>query len=302
MDSIKSLGLQEKNLKRRDNARKRRSDWYRVLLTFVALLVVGVVLGVVVTIAVKGAGAVNWTFLTQEPQQNMTKGGIAPMILGSIYLLVGTLLTTLPLGVLGGVFLAEYAGAKKWVGLARALITSLAGTPSIIYGLFGFAVFVLMITQQATLLAGIMTLSVMALPIVVLSTETALRNVPQSQIDGGYALGLTRWQVVWRVALPQAIPGIMTGLVLATGRAMGEAPPILLTAGIFYTSAQPEFQRILSEPVMNLPYHLTEAIKQSTAFTEQQVWGTCLVLLTLMLLLNLTAILIRARQRKKRTA
>ncbi len=298
MDAIKSLDA-EKAIAR-DAGRQR---WSNVGRAFLALLGIGVallVLSTVMLILVKGIGSVNLEFLTQQPRENMSKGGIAPMILGSFYLLVGTLALTLPIGILGGVYLAEYAGTKRWVGTLKATIMSLAGTPSIIYGLFGFAVFVLMVTKKATLMAGILTLATMAVPIVVLSTEAAIRAVPQSQIEGSYALGLTRWQTIWRVILPQAMPGILTGVILASGRAMGEAPPILLTAGIFYTTIQPSFGKILNEPVMNLPYHVTEAIKQTTAFTEAQVWGTCLVLLGFMLVLNLTAIILRSRSRRIR--
>ncbi len=298
MDAIKALNAEAAIS--RDAGRQRWSTIGRV---FLALLGVGVallVLSTVLLILVKGIGSVNLEFLTQQPRENMSKGGIAPMILGSFYLLVGTLALTLPIGILGGVYLAEYAGTKRWVGTLKATIMSLAGTPSIIYGLFGFAVFVLMVTKKATLMAGILTLATMAVPIVVLSTEAAIRAVPQSQIEGSYALGLTRWQTIWRVILPQAMPGILTGVILASGRAMGEAPPILLTAGIFYTTIQPSFGQILNEPVMNLPYHVTEAIKQTTAFTEAQVWGTCLVLLGFMLVLNLTAIILRSRSRRIR--
>ncbi len=300
MDSIRDLGNDSKQTRDRDRLRMRRSAVFGFLMSAIGIGIALMVLAIVFAIVIKGAPMINWTFLTHNPEENMSAGGIAPMIMGSIYLLVGTLIVTLPLGVFGGIFLAEYAGSRSWVGIARALVTSLAGTPSIIYGLFGFAVFVLAITQKATLMAGILTLSTMAIPIVVLSTEAAIRAVAQSQVDGGYALGLTRWQVMWRVVLPQAIPGIMTGVILATGRAMGEAPPILLTAGIFYTTTQPAFHKVLNEPVMNLPYHLTEAIRQTTAFRDEQVWGTCLVLLMLMLVLNITAIVLRSRQRRHR--
>lgn len=298
MDAIKSLDA--KSAIARDAGRHRWSSIGRAFLAFLGIGVAMLVLSTVLLIFSQGIGSVNLEFLTEQPRENMSKGGIAPMILGSFYLLVGTLMLTLPLGILAGVYLAEYAGTRRWVGFLKATIMSLAGTPSIIYGLFGFAVFVLMVTKKATLMAGILTLTTMAIPIVVLSTEAAIRAVPQSQIEGAYALGLTRWQTIWRVILPQAMPGILTGVILASGRAMGEAPPILLTAGIFYTTIQPSFGQILDEPVMNLPYHVTEAIKQTTAFTEDQVWGTCLVLLGFMLVLNLTAIILRSRSRRIR--
>ena len=296
MDAIKQLD--SSSVIDRDRRRQGKSGFGRGFLTLVGLSVAALVIGVVLLIVVRGISIVNLEFLTQGPRDNMQKGGIAPMIRGSFYLLAGTLGLTLPLGVLGGIYLAEYAGSKRWVSLLKSIVMSLAGTPSIIYGLFGFAVYVLIITRQSTLMAGILTLATMALPIVVLSTEAAIRAVPQSQLDGAYALGLTKWQTIWSVVLPQALPGILTGVILASGRAMGEAPPILLTAGIFYTTIQPNFTEILSKPVMNLPYHVTEAIKQSSTFSEGQVWGTCLVLLCFMLLLNLVAIVLRSRYRR----
>lgn len=301
MDAISGLGRNSDALRRRDASRTRRSEGYRWLLTIVGMGVALLVLSVVFTVIARGVGMLNWTFITHAPENNMTEGGIAPIIAGSLYLLLGTLLVTLPIGILGGIFLAEYAGTKRWVGTAKSLITSLAGTPSIVYGLFGYATFVLLTTRSFSLTAGILTLAAMAIPIVVLSTETAIKSVPQSQIDGAYALGMTRWQTIWKVVLPQAVPGIMTGLMLATGRAMGEAPPILLTAGVFFATLQPRGLEIFTNPVQNLPYHLTEIIKQQANFTEQQVWGTCLVLLLFMLSINLFAILIRARQRRAKS-
>jgi phosphate transport system permease protein len=206
------------------------------------------------------------------------------------------------IGIPGGIFLAEYAGKGRVVRAIRSLVLSLAGTPSVVYGLFGFAVFVLLITKKSSLIAGWLTLSTMIIPVVVLNTETALKAVPQSQIEAALALGMSKWGAIWKVALPQALPGIMTGLVLASGRAAGEAPPILLTAGIFYTTQQPRGLSIITEPVMNLPYHISEAVKQSGTFKEQTVWGTCLVLMAIILLVNALALYVRSSQRRKNRA
>lgn len=266
----------------------------------VSLLVIVGILALIGTIIVRGAGAISWEFLTAPPDEGMSSGGIGPMIRGTMLLMLGSLVLVLPIGIGAGIFLAEYAGRGRWVHVARALITSLAGTPSIVFGLFGLAIFVLMLKMGASLQAGVMTLALMAMPVIVLNTEQAIRGVPDPMIEAGIALGLTRWQVMWRVVLPNALPGIMTGIVLATGRAAGEAPPILLTAGIWYTTQTGGLGLdTLREPVMNLPYHLAESYRQPKVVPESIVWGTCLVLMALILVLNLGAILIRARARRK---
>jgi len=301
VNAIAALGQRTEVLAQRDRARQRRSDVYRFSMGGLAFVVVIAILAIIVTITAKGAERFGWTFLTTPPKDFMADGGIWPMLKGSLLLMVGTLLAALPVGVLGGIFLAEYAGQKRWVDLARSLITSLAGTPSIVFGLFGLAIFVLMFQLKPSLLAGWLTLGVMSIPIVVLSTEQAIRSVPSAQVDAAISLGLTKWQTMVRVVLPQALPGIMTGVVLASGRAAGEAPPILLTAAVFYSTTETPFGwQMLREPVMNLPYHIAEGYRQPQAIPESIVWGTCLTLLLMVLGLNLTAILVRSRARHRR--
>ncbi len=265
------------------------------------------ILAVLLTIVVKGAPALSWEFLTARPDDGMRAGGISPMIRGTIYLMLGTFAFVLPIGVLAGVFLAEYAGRGKAVQVVRSLITSLAGTPSIIFGLFGLAVFVLWfkelgITEGTSLLAGWLTLAMMALPVITLSTESAMQRVPSALIDGGLAIGLTKWQVIWKIALPHALPGIMTGIVITVGRVAGEAPPILLTAGIYYaTQEAPLGLQTVKQPVMNLPYHLAEGYRQGSTIPEHLIWGTCLVLMILILLMTLGAIGVRSWARAHRS-
>lgn len=286
-------------LQRRDVLRTRRSIGYVALVGASGALVALLTLGVFVYIIARGLPAVSWEFVSALPRDGMTAGGIWPMIRGSLLLMAGTLLLVLPIGVFGGLFLAEYAGRSRLLASVRGLVTSLAGTPSIVYGLFGFAVFVLMFGKQTSLVAGCLTLTLMAVPVVVLATEAAVRSVPDALIDGGYALGMTRWQVMRRIVLPNALPGIMTGVVLASGRAAGEAPPILLTAGIFYQTEAPTWGwHVFREPVANLPYHLAEGYRQGTTIPERIIWGTCLVLIVFVLLFNLGALVLRARARR----
>ncbi len=298
---VLDLGALQEGLVARDRSRATRSRTHGLGLSLVGGAVLLMILTLIFTIVFKGAGRIDWEFLSKPPIEGMSAGGIWPMIRGSLLLMVGTLALTLPIGVMGGVFLAEYAGRSRWVNLVKSAITSLAGTPSIIYGLFGFAVFVLMFKFGVSLFAGWLTLTIMSLPLVILTTDEAIRAVPDSQVEGALALGMTRWQAMSRVVLPNAVPGIMTGLVLAVSRAAGEAPPILLTAGIYYSTQTPGLSlETLRLPVANLPYHLAEAYRQSSVIPEDIVWGTCFVLMSFVLFVNLGAILVRAHMRKRK--
>ncbi|MFZ4508233.1 MAG: phosphate ABC transporter permease PstA [Fimbriimonas sp.] len=295
------VSITKDQLASRDAARQRGSSGYLNLLKFGALLTAIIVFGIVFSIIFKGAPAITWEFLTAPPKDGMTAGGIAPMIRGSILLMFGTFLLVIPLGVLGGVCLAEYAGTGKLVGFMRACVTSLAGTPSVIYGLFGYAFFVLLLKLGTSLMAGWLTLMLLAMPVIVLSTEQAIKSVPDSLVEAGYALGLSRWQTMWKIILPNALPGIATGLILSSGRAAGEAPPIILTCGIYFegVARTAVTWETLKQPVSNLPYHVFEGYRQGGVIPERVVWGTCFTLIVFVLLLNLTAILLRARARSQ---
>jgi phosphate transport system permease protein len=283
--------------------RQGRSRIYTVWLGFCMAVICAVILGTVGTILIKGLPAVSWEFLSTPPREGMSQGGIWPQIKGSLLLMLGTFVFVLPVGVLAGVFLAEYAGDGRLSRLIRGCVTSLAGTPSIIYGLFGLAVFVLAFGWKISLLSGWATLAAFAMPVIVLSTEQAIKMVPDSLVEAALALGLTKWQTIWRVVLPNALPGIVTGMVLSTGRAAGEAAPIFLTAGIYYRSGDaPQGIDMVTSGIENLPYHLAEGYRQGGNIPADIIWGTCLVLLVLVLAINLGAILVRARSRRKRLA
>lgn len=280
--------------------RKLKDAFFIGALRVIAIVSIASVLAIIGVIIVKGLPAISWSFLTSPPQEGMTAGGIYPMIRGSLLLMVGTLMIVLPIGVLGGIFLAEYAGNNLFSRVIHASIVSLAGTPSVIFGLFGLAVFVIMMKMGVSLMAGCLTLALFTLPSVVFTTENAIRSVPESFIEAGMALGLSRWQIMWKIALPNALPGILTGVVLSTGRAAGEAPPILLTAGIYYATGNlPKGWDILKQPVANLPYHLAEGYRQGGVIPEAIVWGTCLTLMLFVLSLNIWAIMVRLRVRRK---
>lgn len=284
----------------RDSRRRAVSRGFELWLWSIGILVSLAIIALIVTIIVKGLPAMSWEFLTTGPREGMKEGGIWPMLRGSILLMVGTLIIVLPIGVFGGIFLAEYAGTSKFVNLFRACVVALAGTPSVIYGLFGLAVFVLLITKHTSLIAGWLTLAMFALPVIVLTTESAIKSVPESFVEAGISLGMSKWQVIRKIVLPAALPGIVTGLVLSTGRAAGEAPPILFTAGIYYSTAKLTFDfEMLKKPVANLPYHLAEGYRQGSVIPEKIIWGTCLTLMLFVLLINLAAIIVRGRARKR---
>jgi phosphate transport system permease protein len=215
-------------------------------------------------------------------------------------LMLGAFVMATPLGVFGGVCLAEYGERSRLMRLMHASVAALAGTPPIVYGLFGLAIFVLKFHFGVSLLAGWCTLTLFCVPAIVLTTEAALKTVPAALIDGGLALGLSRWQTLWRIALPYALPGILTGVILSLGRAVGEATPVLFTASVYYTTAETTLGwDTLRQPVANLPYYLAEGYRQPGVVPERLIWGACLTLIMLTLLLNAGAILIRSRMRRR---
>ncbi|HLO99468.1 MAG TPA: phosphate ABC transporter permease PstA [Fimbriimonas sp.] len=287
----------------RDASRQRGSFLGQSLLVGIGVGTSVAILVLIIVILAKGLPAMNWAFISSPPVEGMSAGGIWPMIRGSLLLMLGTLAIVLPIGILSGIFLAEYAGHSRFGNIVRGCVMALAGTPSIIYGLFGLAVFVLLLKMGMSLLAGWLTISLFALPMIVLTTDNAIRAVPDSLVDASLAMGLSRWQTMWKVVLPNALPGILSGVVLMTGRAAGEAPPILFTAGIYYSTADLSNDwSMLKQPVANLPYHLAEGYRQGGVIPEKIIWGTCLTLMGMVLLINLGAILLRSRMRWKSSA
>ena len=295
--------------------RARRSQ----LVAFVALgasalaIVVLAVLFVGVVV-VRGAPAINWEFLTAMPRDNMRAGGIMPVIVGSLYLVVVTMAMAMPVGVLAAVYLSEYARKGLLVRTIRVAILNLAGVPSIVYGLFGMGLFVMVIVpkvlqltgdggesgKSACLLAAAATMAVLVLPLVVATTEEALRQVPQGLRAASLALGATRWQTIWRVVLPNALPGILTGLMLAVGRAAGETAPILLTGAFFWMSHLPRPAEALFQPFMALPFHLFTVSTQMPDAPEQLRWGTALVLIAMVVGANSVGIALRSWLRRRK--
>jgi phosphate transport system permease protein len=245
-----------------------------------------------------GAEAISWEFLTRPPTDSMTKGGIFPCILGTFYLAAGAICFALPIGVASAVYMNEYAAKGRVLRIIRFGINNLAGVPSIVFGLFGLAFFCIVLGLGVSLLAGILTLGVLTLPVIIGATEEALKAVPDDYRKASLALGATQWQTIYRVVLPAAIPEILTGAILGLSRAAGETAPIMFTAAVFFTPVLPSS---LFDEVMALPYHIYVLATAGTdiALTRPLQYGTALVLIVLVCGMNLFAIITRSKMRKK---
>jgi phosphate transport system permease protein len=246
----------------------------------------------------KGLPAISWVFLMEGPKNSGTEGGIFPAILGTFYLMLGTIAAALPLGMASAIYLSEYARQGRFNRAVRLAIITLAGVPSIVFGLFGLGLFVLFLHFGASILAGSLTLACMVLPTIIVASEEALRAVPQYLREGSLALGAGKWQTIYKNVLPYAIPGMITGSVLGISRAAGETAPILLTAAAFYL---PKLPTSVFNQCMALPYHLYVLATQYPGADKVRSlqYGTALVLIVLVLGVNLGAILLRVHFRKK---
>lgn len=279
------------------NAAKMREKIAFSILGLVTLLVVVPILMIIVYIVRNSIGTISWEFITQSPRNGMKEGGIFPAIVGTIVLIVGTMLFSLPLGVLSAIYLVEYAKDNFFTRLVKLSVVNLSGIPSIVYGLFGFTLFVLFLKLGTSILAGSLTLAIMSLPVIITATKEALESVPLSFREISLSLGATRWQTVRYCVLPYAIPGILTGTVLSLSRAAGETAPILFTVAAFYL---PRLPRSVFDQVMALPYHLYVIATQVPNIPVALSFATCFVLIALVFLMNLVSIILRAHYRKKK--
>jgi len=245
----------------------------------------------------KGVGVISFEFLTAVPRKFMTAGGVAPAIVGTFYLTLGAILFALPLGLSCAIYLCEYSPKGVIVNIIRMSINNLAGVPSVVFGLFGLAVFVKIFGFGVSILSGALTLGILILPGIISVAQEALTAVPQSLREASLALGATHWQTIKKVVLPTAWPGILTGVILSVGRAAGETAPILFTAATFYSRSYPD--SIFSE-VMALPYHIYALMAEGSHPEKQTAiaYGCSLILLVLVLLVSATAIMMRQKQKK----
>ncbi len=268
-----------------------------IFLLILTLVVIAFVLGIVIYLIVKGSGAINWEFLSQKPRAGMREGGIFPAILGTIYLIIGTLIFSLPIGVLAAIYLNEYASKNRLTRIIRLSIINMSGVPSVVYGLFGLGFFVMLLKFGRSILAGSLTLALLILPVIITATEEALKTVPDSYRHASLALGATRWQTIIKVVLPRALPGIITGSVIGIGRAAGETAPIMFTVAAF---SQPNLPNSIFSQAMALPYHLYVLATQLTDTPEDMQWGTALVLLMVVLIFAVSGAAVRSRLRLMR--
>ncbi|HBH86171.1 MAG TPA: phosphate ABC transporter permease PtsA [Syntrophaceae bacterium] len=264
-----------------------------------ALIIALALGGLIVYIMVHGVSVISWDFLVLPPTDSMTKGGIMPAILGTLYLTVGAIAVALPLGVVSAVYLAEYAKQGKFVRLIRIGINCLAGVPSVVFGLFGLGFFVVFLQFGSCILSGALTLGILILPTIIGASEEALKAVPQTFREASLALGVSKWQTIYKIVLPSALPGILTGSILGIGRAAGETAPIMFTAAAFFTAKLPGS---IFDEVMALPYHIYVLATAGTNIeaTRPIQYGTVLVLVALVLGIDLIAIVIRSYMRKKK--
>ena len=268
------------------------------LIRAITYFIVLVIASIIFKILWHGLSAISWEFLTTMPRRGGAEGGILPAIVGTLLLALGTIVVALPLGMATAIYLSEYAKAGRFTHIIRLAIVTLAGVPSIVFGLFGLGLFVIFLRFGASIIAGCLTLACMILPTIIVSSEEALRAVPQSLREGSLALGATKWQTIYKNVLPYSISGMLTGSILGIGRAAGETAPILLTVAAFYL---PKLPKSIFDQVMALPYHLYVLATQhpDIAKVRPMQYATALVLLGLVLGINLVAILLRIHIRKK---
>jgi len=254
-------------------------------------------LAIVIQIVISGADAISLEFLTEAPSQAGKAGGILPAIVGTFYLMLGTIILALPLGVMAGIYLTEYARENWFTRAINLAIVNLAGVPSIIYGLFGLGVFVLLFHFGMSLLSASLTLACQALAMTVTTSREAILAVPKQYREGSLAVGATRWQTTRHLVLPQALPGIITGAVLAMSRAAGETAPILVVGAAFLLPGLPQSP---FDQFMALPYHLYTVAAHVPGMPKSTMWGVALVLLVVVLSFNVLATIIRVRARQRR--
>lgn len=277
-------------------SKKQQSIGYMVLRAISVITILPIVI-LLVYIFTNGISAIRWEFITSMPRDGMRSGGILPAIIGTFYLVVGTAIFSIPPGIAAAIYLAEYAPDNRLTRLIRITMINLAGIPSVVYGLFGLGLFVLFLRFGNSILAASLTLSIMTLPVIVSTSEEAMRSVPNAFRLISVSLGATRWQTVWRIVLPQSIPGIITGIILGLQRAAGETAPILFTGAVFFL---PQLPSSPLDPTMALPYHIFVISTQVPGMPIEIQYGTVLVLLAFVLGMEFLATLIRNRARARR--
>ena len=265
------------------------------LLSYLVVAILFVILGFII---IKGGSVISWDFLTKAPEDGMTKGGIYPAIVGTFYLILGSSIISFPIGIMSGIYMNEYATNGKVVRFIRIMTNNLSGVPSVVFGLFGMSLFVNALGWGDSIIAGSFTLALMSLPLIIRTTEEALKSIDDSFRHGSLALGATKLQTIRRVVLPMAFPNIITGLILSVGRVSGETAPILFTVAAYFL---PQLPGSIFDQCMALPYHLYVISTSGTDIEASRgmAYGTALVLIAIVLVVNLLANLLRNYFAKK---
>lgn len=263
-----------------------------------SFFIVGILVSILGFIVINGIGVINWDFLTKSPTDGMTAGGIFPAIVGTFYLVIGSLIFAVPLGVMSAIYTTEYANNGYIVRFIRLMTNNLASVPSIVFGLFGMALFVNNLGFGDSILAGSLTLGLLTLPLIIRTSEEALKAVPDAYRSGSLALGASKLQTIRKVVLPTALPNILTGVILSIGRVSGETAPILFTVAAYFL---PNLPQSIFDQAMALPYHLYVLATSGTDLeaSRPMAYGTALVLIIIVLIFNLSATLLRQRLNKK---
>lgn len=275
-----------------------QQKWAFALLATISACVVLILVSILCFIIYRGFGAINWTFLTSMPEEGMTKGGIFPAIIGTLTLVAGSMLFAFPIGVLSAIYYHEFLKDNWFKRFMKLMTNNLAGVPSIVFGLFGMSLFVVQFGFGDSILAGSLTLGLLVLPVIIRTTEEALKSIDKTYREASYALGATKLQTIWRVLLPMAMPNILTGFILSIGRVSGETAPILFTVAAYFL---PKLPHGIFDQVMALPYHLYVLSTSGTDMeaSRSMAYGTALVLIGIVLILNIIANSIRRFLNKK---
>lgn len=291
MAPVQKLG----NIDLKKRTSQRFAFGFFTLLSYLVVAILFVILGFII---IKGGSVISWDFLTKAPEEGMTKGGIFPAIVGTFYLIVGSSIISFPIGIMSGIYMNEYATNGKVVRFIRIMTNNLSGVPSVVFGLFGMSLFVNALGWGDSIIAGSFTLALMSLPLIIRTTEEALKSIDDSFRHGSLALGATKLQTIRRVVLPMAFPNIITGLILSVGRVSGETAPILFTVAAYFL---PQLPGNIFDQCMALPYHLYVISTSGTDIEASRgmAYGTALVLIAIVLVVNLLANLLRNYFAKK---
>lgn len=291
MAPLQKLG----NVDNKKRASQKLAFGFFTFLSYLVVVILFVILGFII---IKGGSVISWDFLTKAPEEGMTKGGIFPAIVGTLYLVLGSSLISFPIGIMSGIYMNEYAKNGKLVRFIRIMTNNLSGVPSVVFGLFGMALFVNTLGWGDSIIAGSFTLALMSLPLIIRTTEEALKSIEDSYRHGSLALGASKLQTISKVVLPMAFPNIITGLILSVGRVSGETAPILFTVAAYFL---PQLPGSVFDQCMALPYHLYVIATSGTDVEASRgmAYGTALVLIAIVLFVNLLANALRSYFSKK---